>query len=176
MKKRGWQAHLRMRIHNLHKKKKAVSPIIATVLLILIVVILAIIILIWSQGFIKEAVTKTIAGETKTTEQFCSELNMQAILNDDRSFGFKNTGNVPIYAYNLKLAGKNTGSSELKKIEHANGGEVNPGFSTIVKQESGGYYNYDDYSAVKIIPILLGKTKKGGLQEFPCPENNALNI
>ena len=40
--------------------KKAVSPIISTVLLIMIVIILAIIILLWSRGFIKEAITKDI--------------------------------------------------------------------------------------------------------------------
>lgn len=156
--------------------KKAVSPVIATVLLVLIVVVLGTIIVLWSQGFVKEAVTKSIGSETKTTQQFCSEVSIQSILNNDNSFGFKNIGNVPVYAFNVKLVGKNTGGSETKKIEYSNGGGVNPGFSTLVQKDSGGYYNYDDYSEVKITPILLGKTKKGGLQEYPCPEINGINI
>ena len=101
---------------------------------------------------------------------------MQAVLNDDKSFGFKNIGNVPVYAFNVKIVGKGTGKSETKKIEHSNGGSVNPGFNVLVQKSSGGYYNYDDYEEVKIIPILLGKTKSGGLQEYPCTEINAINI
>jgi flagellin-like protein len=157
------------------KKRKAVTPVIATVLLILIVIILAVIILLWSQGFITEAITKDIGGETKTTEQFCSEISIQPILNNDKSFGFKNIGNVPIYSFNLKLAEKNTGRSEIKKIEHSTGA-VNPGFSTLVKKDAVEYYNYTNYESVKIIPILIGKTKSGGLQEFECPEENGINI
>ncbi|MDD5193490.1 MAG: hypothetical protein PHF67_02785 [Candidatus Nanoarchaeia archaeon] len=156
--------------------KKAVSPVIATVLLVLIVVVLGVIILLWSQGFVEEAVTKNIGGETKTAEQFCSDLGMQPILNEDKSFGFRNIGNVPIYAFSVKLTGKNTGQSETKKIEHSDGGSINPGFNVLIEKEGGGYYNYDDYESVKIIPILLGKTKKGGLQEYPCPEINAITI
>lgn len=157
-------------------KKRGVTPIIATILLVLIVIVLGVIILLWSQGFVQESVTKSIGGETKTTEQFCSEISLQPVLNDDRSFGFKNIGNVPIYAFSVKLVGKSTGKSETKKIEHSNGGSVNPGFNVLVQKDSGGYYNYDDYAKVEIIPVLLGKTKKGGLQEYPCTEINALTI
>lgn len=154
--------------------KKAVSPIIATVLLILIVITLATIILLWSRGFIKEAVTKNIGGETKTTEQVCYDMSLEPILNDDRSFGFKNIGNVPVYGFNVKLVEKDTGKSEVKKIERSEGGSVNPGFSVLVKNDEGSYYNYDSYDEIKIIPILLGKTKSGGMQEFECPETNAI--
>ena len=47
------------------KNKKAVSPTISTVLLVMIVIIVAIIILMWSRGFIKEAIEKEVAGEKK---------------------------------------------------------------------------------------------------------------
>ena len=57
--------------------KKGVSPVVSTVLLIMIVIILAIIILIWSQGFIKEAITKQVSGETKSIDQYCSDVQMK---------------------------------------------------------------------------------------------------
>ena len=51
------------------KEKKGVSPIISTVLLIVIVIILAIIILLWSRGFVKEIITKEIAGNEKRVNE-----------------------------------------------------------------------------------------------------------
>ncbi len=160
------------------KNKKAVSPTISTVLLIMIVVIVAIIILMWSRGFIKEAIEKEVAGEKKRVEQFCSELSMVGILNTEGSFGFTNNGNVPIYALNLKLSGGiiGEGNSDMINIRPGKGGLVNPGFSTLIKDEYGSYYNYYDYDKVKIIPVLLGKTKTGAIKEKGCEEIYALNI
>ena len=156
------------------------SPIIATVLLIMIVIVLSIVILIWMQGFIKEAITKQIADKEKRVEEFCNEVGISAFVNDDNSFGFKNTGNVPIYAVNVKLT--TGGSSETKRISFSDGGMVNPGFSTVIKDinhiENDGddFFDYSLYDKVEIIPILLGRTKKGGTQEFPCPEINAMVV
>jgi len=144
------------------KEKKAVSPIVSTVLLIMIVVVLAIIILIWTRGFIKEAITKDIGGEIKTVDQLCSsEIKLKGIVDEDESFGFTNNGNVPIYAYDLKLIGDD-GSSNLVKVSSS----VNPGMSTNL----GGSYKYGDYEQIKVIPIILGKTKSGSTQEVQCPE------
>jgi flagellin-like protein len=156
------------------KNKKAVSPIISTVLLIMIVVIIAIIILVWSMAFIKEAVLKEIAGKSKRVEQYCSsgDLQMQQILNEDlgKSFGFINTGNIPIYAVNLKLVSSG-GNSEIIEIEKS----VNPGFSLIM-EEGGTIFNRDDYEKIIIVPVLLGETKSGVLTEKVCPENTGLII
>ena len=117
-----------MRSLKMRKNKKAVSPIISTVLLVMIVIIVAIIILMWSRGFIKEAIEKEIGGENKRVEQFCSEVSMVAILNDEGSFGFTNNGNVPIYALNVKLTDIGGGDSDIINIRPEKGGLVNPGF------------------------------------------------
>tara|TARA_Y100000310_G_scaffold341057_1_gene438942 strand:+ start:4699 stop:5178 length:480 start_codon:yes stop_codon:yes gene_type:complete len=152
--------------------KRAISPIISTVLLIMIVIVLAIIILLWSRGFIKEAILKEIAGTEKRVEQFCGEVGMTPILNDDGGFGFTNSGNVPIYKLNLRLVRE--GTSEIIEIGPEEGGLVNPGFATIIK---GYNYNTDGgYEEVKIIPVLLGKSKSGGITEFTCLEGDALEI
>ncbi len=151
---------------------------VSTVLLIMIVVILAIIILMWSRGFIKEAILKDIGGESKRVEQFCSEVSMVAILNDEGSFGFTNNGNVPVYALDLKLSGGiiGEGNSDIVNIRPEKGGLVNPGFSTLIKDEYENYYNYYDYDEVKIIPVLLGKTKTGAIKEKGCEEIYSLKI
>jgi len=155
--------------------KKAVSPIISTVLLIMIVIILAIIILLWSRGFIQEAILKEVAGTEKRVEQFCGEVGITRILNSDGSFGITNSGNVPIYKINLKLTSK--GTSIIKEIDSEAGGLVNPGFASIFE----GYNYYNDgtgspYEEVKVIPVLLGESKSGGITEFACPEENAFTI
>jgi flagellin-like protein len=149
------------------KNIRGISPIISTVLLIMIVVILAIIILLWSKGFIKEAILKEISGTEKRVEQFCGEVKITRILEGD-SYGFTNSGNVPIFKINLKTT--NGGTSTLSEISPEDGGLVNPGFATILGRDYG---NYDE---VKVIPILLGKSKSGGITEFPCPEENGFVI
>ena len=158
------------------KNKRAVSPIISTVLLITICIVLALIILLWSKGFIKEAIEKEIAGETKNIDKACSEIYITPIINTEtQSFGFTNSGNVPIYAFNLKLS--SNGNSEITKIGSVDGGLVNPGFSTIIKNaETNNFYDYTAYEEIKIIPILLGKSKSGGIQEYQCPEKDSLII
>lgn len=151
------------------KGKKGVSPIVSTVLLIMVVVIMAIIILFWAKGFVKEAIEKEIAGSKKRVNEFCLDVRLKSILNSDGSFGFENTGNVPLYAFNLKLT--DGGSSRLVKISTDAGGSVNPGFSVIVDDQG----KYSDYDEVKVIPILLGQSDNGQ-REFECPEKNGFLI
>ena len=156
-------------------RKKAVSPIIATVILIMIVIILAIIILLWSRGFIKEIITKEIAGNKKRANELCLEIKMNPIKNEDGTFGFENVGNVPIYAFNVKLVETGSGSSKIIKVSKEQGGSVNPGFTTVIKNPE--ITSYSDYESIKIIQILLGKTEKSeAIKEFPCPEEQGLII
>ncbi len=162
------------------KKRKAVSPLVSTVLLIMIVVVLALIIIMWSGVFFKEALTKEIFGNKKTAEQYCSEISVEAILNDDGKFGLRNTGNVPIYAINLQLSGE--GSSDIVKIEQGEGGRINPSYSSLIQDsenfegDGDGYFDYNKYEKIKLIPIILAKSKSGKNQEYQCPERNAIII
>ena len=151
--------------------KKSVSPIISTVLLIMIVIILAIIILAWSKGFVKEIITKEIAGNKKRVNEFCSEVKMNPIVNKDDTFGFENIGNIPIYAYLLKLELKDLGKSDTIVIKNQEGGAVNPGNSVIVEDSRVG--SYSSYESIKIFPVLLG-TVNSNAREFQCPESSAL--
>ena len=117
--------------------KKAVSPVVSTVLLIMIVVVIAIIILLWATGFVEEIVTKEIAGIEKRVQDYCREVELSQIINNDDSFGFENNGDVPIFGFRVKTS--EGGSSELFRVEGGGGGRVNPGFSIIVD----GLESYD---------------------------------
>jgi len=158
------------------ESKKAVSPLVSTVILIMIVVVLALIIIAWSGVFFKEAIIKEIAGEKKTAEQRCSEIAVQTFINPDETFGFKNIGNIPIYSINIKLAYFD-GSSEIIKMDETTGGIVSPSFLvTIINPETSISLLHDSFEQVKIIPIVLGKSKSGEIQEFQCPESTSFII
>ncbi len=145
--------------------KKAVSPIIATVLLLLLVFILASIIFLWSKGFIKESVLKDIAGNEKTIDKYCPDVKLETFVDNDGSFGFNNVGNVPLYSFDLKLS--KAGTSQLDARTNI----VNPGSSIRIDDK-----NYNDYEEVKVIPILLGKKKSGGTQQFQCPDIDGIKV
>ena len=143
------------------KNKKAISPIISTVLLIMIAIIIAIIILIWGRGIIKDKLLKF----SKPVENVCSEVGIKPFVNPDKSYGFTNTGNVPIYQVDLKVLER--GKSTVTRIEET----ANPGAS-ILLGESGEYLK-DDIEEIKIIPVLLGETGSGKQVPYPCPEHTS---
>ena len=151
--------------------KKGLSPIVATSILIVIVIILAIIILLWARGFIKEAVIKEIAGSSKRAEEFCREIGMRGFVNEDNTFGFENTGTIPIFAYRINL--EESGSSNIIRVGNDQGGSVNPGDTVIISHSS--VKPYSSYESVKIIPVLLGKVE-GSTQSYDCPEINGIDI
>ncbi len=144
----------------MRKNKRGVSPIVSTVLLIMLVIILAIIILLWSRGFIKEKVLKF----DKPIENVCSEVSIRTFVNDDLSYGFTNIGNVPIYAIDVKVSAG--GKSDIYPIGQSGGGKVDPGLSTIL--EGGPDIDGGTTEEIKVIPVLLGKTKAGAIKEKSC--------
>jgi flagellin-like protein len=144
------------------KRKKGVSPMVSTVLLIMIVIIIAIIILIWGRGFIKEKLLKF----NKPVENVCGDVSIKPFVNPDNSYGFTNTGNIPIYQIDLKITER--GRSSVNRIEQS----ANPGSSVIL----GENYLEGDVEEIKIIPILLGKTSSGKQKEYTCPEQNAIVV
>ncbi len=165
------EARLKKRINSrkVEKSRKAVSPVVSTILLIMIVVIIAIIILLWARNFIKEAILKEIAGNTKKVEAWCSEVQAQLkpIINEDGSCGIANEGNIPIHAIDLKTSGSE-GSSDTEYIGPL---DINAGYSKMI---SGCDTN--SYESIKIIPIILGKRKSGLVEPYTCPEKDAVII
>ena len=163
----------------MNKRKRAVSPVISTILLIMIVIVLAVIILVWANSFIKEAVTKTIDSKEKTIEQWCQDIKITPEISSTKtSFGFTNEGSIPIFQYQLKLVDIDSGDSELKLVHSAQGGSVNPGFSSVIEEDNLlEIKTYREYQSIKLIPILLGEGRgknNAGKQEVLCPEKLAI--
>ena len=150
-----------------NKRRKAVSPIVSTILLIMIVVIIAIIILLWARNFIKEAILKEIAGNTKKVEAWCSQVQLKPIMNEDGSCGIANEGNIPIHAIDLKTS-DSEGSSNT---EHIGPLDINAGYSKIIPG-----CDTNAYESIKIIPIILGKRKSGLVEPYTCPEKDAVIV
>lgn len=142
--------------------KKALSPVIATVLLILIVVIIAIIILLWARGFIKEQVFKF---EDTAIEQTCGEVNFKASYSAG-TLSLVNIGNINIHGFKIQKIKK--GETEIDEGQKENALAI--GESRDIEFSAG------DYAELNIIPILLGKTEKGGVHEYTCPDNTGVSI
>jgi flagellin-like protein len=164
---------------DMKNNKKGVSPVVSTVLLIMIVIILAIIILIWSLGLIKEAITKEVGGVTKSIDQYCVDVQNEIQPNvnpDGNSFGFTNTGSVPIYSFNLKLNLKDSGKSSTIEITPEKGA-VNPGYNVMINTADYGLESYDSYEKITIIPVLLGsKSKSGGTEPYTCADRYGATV
>lgn len=152
-------------------EKKAVSPIVSTVLLIMIVIVLAIIILLWATSFVEEIITKEIAGIEKRVQDYCREIEISQIINDDNSFGFENKGNVPIFGFRVKTS-EYDGSSGMFRVKGDEGGKVNPGFSVIIEDDE--IKPYGDYESIAILPTIKGETKQGDNRDYDCPEENQI--
>ncbi len=155
------------------KARRAVSPIISTMILIMIVIVIAIIIILFARSFIKEIILKEVGGNSKRVQDFCQEIALKPILNEDGSFGVTNEGNVPVY--NIVLKTSKAGSSDTTQLEFG----VDPGYSQmieIINPVSSSFYKRSDYEEVKVIPILLGKRKSDLLEPYTCPDNYAVDI
>lgn len=134
---------------------------VSTILLIMIVIIIAIIILIWGRGWIKEKLLKF----NKPVENVCGDVSIRPFVNPDNTYGYTNTGNVPIYKTNIKTTRR--GSSTTTTDTQA----VTPGASVVLGNNYGG-----DIEEIKLIPVLLGKTSSGKQREYACPEQNAVVV
>ena len=148
------------------KKKKGISPVIATTLLIAIVVIIALIIFLWFRGMVGDY------GEKfgKNIELVCEEV----VLDASYSAGWlyiTNDGNVPVFKINLKIesSGGYT-TTDLSEITAPG----TPWPETGLRQ--GGAYSGNIGSSVGspdeivLMPVLSGISDKGGKKTYACDE------
>lgn len=134
------------------KNKKGITPVIATVLLIAIVVILAFIIFLWARGFTKEAVIK----QGENVELACGKVRLEvAYLSDSGDLQITNTGNMPVYRFNVLMT---------------SGGSVNTDERTesLANSQSRVINIGTSYEAISVYPVLLGKTGSGTKTSFVC--------
>ena len=128
----------------MEKRKKGVSPVVATVLLIAIVIVLALIVFLWARGFVKESVQK----QGKSADQVCDEIDLE-VSYDGEEVVIVNNGNIPIYRFEIKK--ESGGSIELEEVEEG----LLIG-ETKILGESGEFSGYDK---IMVFPVILGESK-----------------
>ncbi len=145
-----------------NKRKRGLSPVIATVLLIGIVVVIALIVFTWFKGFTQEAITKN--GEN--AQLVCNKVKFKASLSGT-TLSISNLGNEPIYGMVIKIA--RIGGSETKDIKEYRNfnwpeGGLNVGGAIVGDIDVSG-------DSVTLTPILRGYSQRGGEASYICNEN-----
>lgn len=147
------------------KNKRGVSPVIATVLLIGIVIALGLIVFLWFKGFTQEAVTK-FGGEN--IQLVCSNVQFEASYSSDGGISISNTGNVPVFDFNVQIDNKD-GTYSTQDMNNI----INNWPSTGINQ--GGVFSGNIASIVSsstsdliLIPVLRGSTSSGQQKSYTC--------
>lgn len=155
----------------MNKKKRGLSPIIATVLLIAIVIIIGTIVFLWFRGMTEETVTKFDGTNVRLV---CKNVELTTSYSSGELY-VSNDGNVPVFGLELKIIKQ--GSHETKDISKdfpnadwpsvgLNQGEIFTG--TISNEISGA-------EEIIVIPVLLGESEKGE-KTFMCEEQYGYEI
>ncbi len=146
------------------RKKRGISPVIATVLLVAMVVVIGLIIFLWFRGITKEAITKfggqnieLVCGDVK----FLSEYSASGVLS------ISNDGNVPIFGVKAKISEQGS----HKKLDM---GDLSVGWPDIGLKQGGTFSGnlYNEFSGadqVLLIPVLMGTSAKGD-QTYVCED------
>lgn len=139
------------------KKKRGVSPVIATVLLVAMVIVIALIIFLWFKGIGGETVTKF----GKNVELVCGDVQFSSEYTNNKLF-ISNTGNIPIFGMKVKVEGGGSHTTYDMKTDLDStwpdlglnqGGTFSSGnISSHVKS---------DTEIITLTPILMGTSDKG---------------
>ena len=144
------------------KKRRGISPVIATSLLIAMVVVIGLIIFLWFRGFTQEAITKF--GGTNV-ELVCRDVQFDSSYSGGQ-ISIVNIGNVPIYSFQLKIEKPGSHSTEdIKDITDWPIEGLNQGgsFAEYIADDIGSA------DEIVVIPILRG-TSKSGARTHVCDE------
>lgn len=129
------------------KKKRGLSPVIATLLLIALALVLALLIFIWARSFVKERAQKF--GEA--VELSCERIEFVAEVKIDGTVYVNNIGNVPLHGVELKQREDGTIKSLGSGIFEEGGLPVGASKSISVPSPAAD-------SEIVVVPIILGET------------------
>lgn len=164
---------LKMKKIKFNKKKKALSPIVATVLLIAIVVFISLIVFIWLKGLTEESITKFGGRNIKLV---CGDVDIEASYSPtSQKLSIINIGNVPIYSMKIQFFGD--GSHNTKDFYKDYTSEwpsvgIFPGetFSVNISDDVVGK------NKIVLIPVLVGTSKGGSEKAHVCDEKYGFSI
>ena len=147
------------------RKKRGISPVIATVLLVAMVVVIGLIIFLWFRGITEEAVTK-FGG--RNIELVCEDIEFLSDYSVATGIlSVSNIGNVPIFGMKAKISKQ--GSHETLDMKDL---PVDwPGIGL----RQGGTFSGDlsteftEANQVLLIPVLMGTSAQGD-QTYVCED------
>lgn len=147
------------------RKKRGISPVIATVLLVAMVVVIGLIIFLWFRGITKEAVTKF--GGTNI-ELVCEDVEFLSDYSTATGIlSISNIGNVPIFGMKARI-------SEQGGYETLNVNDLSVGWPEIGLRQGGTFSGnllaeFTGADQVLLIPVLMG-TSAQGEQTYVCED------
>ena len=149
------------------RKKRGISPVIATVLLVAMVVVIGLIIFLWFRGITEEAVTK-FGG--RNIELVCEDIEFLSDYSVATGIlSVSNIGNVPIFGMKAKISKQ--GSHETLDMKDLPVDWPNIG----LKQGgtfSGNLIEEEEFigaDQVLLIPVLMGTSAQGD-QTYVCED------
>jgi flagellin-like protein len=154
-------------------EKRGVSPVIATVLLIGIVIALGVIVFFWFSSFTQEAVTK-FNGEN--IQLVCNDVQFQASYSSGGDLAISNTGNVPVFSFNIQMNGASGAytTDDIKDLTNWPTGGLKQGgvFSGNIQNAVSGA----GANEIILIPVLRGSVSNGDQQSYTCPTQYGYKI
>jgi len=150
------------------KKKKGISPVIATVLLIAMVVVIGLIIFLWFRGMTEETITKFGGTNIKL---ICADVSFEASYSAGL-LSISNIGNVPIFDMKLKIFGQ--GSHETKDLRDLSENWPELGLNQ-GGTFSGDIIGVESGDRIILMPVLIGSSEKGE-KTFMCEEQYGYEI
>ena len=146
------------------KKKRGLSPVVATVLLISMVIVIGLIVFLWFKGISDEAITKFDGTNVKLV---CEEVSFEATYSGNFVY-ISNTGDVPIYKIKAKIISDGSFSTE----------ELESGWPEFGLNMGGAYsgpISVNSGETLILIPVLIGESQDGKMA-YTCEERHGVEI
>ena len=142
------------------RKKKGLSPVIATVLLVAMVIVIGLIIFFWFRGMTEEVVTKF----EKNVAMVCDEVEFDASCSGGTLY-ITNDGNVPIYGMQVKVYDEGSYTT-INLRNDKNWEPTGLGQGGVF---TGGSFN--GYTKLILIPVLIGSSDSGIKTPYVCDKS-----
>lgn len=147
------------------RKKRGISPVIATVLLVAMVVVIGLIIFLWFRGITEEAITK-FGG--RNIELVCEDVEFLSDYSTATGIlSISNIGNVPVFGMKVRIFKQ--GSYETPDIK-----DLPIGWPEIGLRQGGTFSGnliteFTEADQVLLIPVLMGTSAQGD-QIYVCED------
>jgi len=143
------------------KKRKGLSPVVATVLLVAMVIIIALIIFFWFRGMTEETITKFDGENVKIV---CDDVYFEASYSGNTLY-VSNSGDVPIFDMEMKVYGDGSHTTEDLRDYSLSWPEAG--------LNQGGTFSDNTLSVgsdeIVLVPVLMGESESGK-KTYTCDE------